>query len=228
MSPSYALDDYLEAVYILDSEGIPAIGARVADLLGVKPPSVTEAIHRLEKRELVVVDAQHVISLTEEGKSRAEGLIRRHRIAERWLTDVVGMDWAQADIEAHKLEHAFSKELADRLSLMMNNPRTCPHGNPIPGNWDSPSYHGLTLDAADPGQDVVVERLLEHAEVDENLLRYLWKHGILPGVRITMREKVVGAGMVTVLRNGSEVAIGTRAASKIQVRPADESPRSET
>jgi len=220
LAASHGLDEYLEAVYILESENVSVIGARVADFLGVKAPSVTEAMHKLEKRGLVQLDDHHVASLTPQGLERAESLIRRHRIAERWLTDVVGLDWAQADVEAHKLEHALSMEVADRLSKMMEDPRTCPHGNPIPGNWEKPSYYGLTLDALSPGDEVIVERVLEHAEVDLKLLRYLWQHGLLPGAHLTMIDTVDGADMVTLLRDGHEVSLGTRAASKIQVRPA--------
>ncbi|MSQ14565.1 MAG: metal-dependent transcriptional regulator [Dehalococcoidia bacterium] len=221
MPASHGLDEYLEAVYILESENISVIGARVADLLGVRAPSVTEAVHKLEKRGLAALDEHHVISLTPQGWERAESLIRRHRIAERWLTDVIGLDWAQADEEAHKLEHALSMEVADRISKMMEDPKTCPHGNPIPGNWERPSYYGLTLDALLPGEEAIMERVLEHAEVDLTLLRYLWHHGLLPGARMTMIETVEGADIVTVLRDGHEVSLGIRAASKIQVRPVD-------
>ena len=220
MPPSYALDDYLEAIYILDTEGVAVIGARVADLLGVRAPSVTEALHRLEQRELITQDDRRVIALTPQGRERAEGLIRVHRIVERWLTDVVGFDWAQADVEAHRLEHAMSGEVADRLSEMMGHPKTCPHGNPIPGNWITPTYFGLTLDQGHPGDKLVVERVLEHAEVDQKLLKYLWQYRILPGALVTMVDIVPGAGTITVQQDQEQVQLGIRAASKIQVRPA--------
>ena len=222
MPTSHALDAYLETIYILASEGITVIGARVADMMAVRAPSVTEAVQRLENRDLVTVDNRHVIALTPAGWERAESLIRRHRIAERWLTEVIGLDWAQADVEAHKLEHSFSTEVADRLSQMMEHPKTCPHGNPIPGNWDNPTYFGLLLSEVAPGDEVIVERILEHAEVDFRLLRYLWNHGILPDTRLTIIETVPGAGTITVRRGDHEVALGLSAASKIQVRPAHE------
>ncbi|MBI2887037.1 MAG: metal-dependent transcriptional regulator [Chloroflexi bacterium] len=220
MPSAHGLDEYLEAVYILEVEGISVIGARVADLLGVRAPSVTEALRRLEQRGMVVMDDHRTIVLTPQGWERAEGLIRRHRLAERWLTDVLALDWADADVEAHRLEHAFSQEVADRLSAMMGHPRTCPHGNPIPGNWPSPGFCGLSLDQVAPGEAVEVERLLEHAEVDQKLLKYLWQHQILPGTLVTMVEQLPGAGTLTVRRGQDEVVLGIRAASKIQVRPA--------
>ena len=222
MPRSYALDDYLEAIYILDSEGDSVIGARVADFLGVTAPSVTEAIQRLAKRDLAVLGEHHAIELTPAGRSHAEGLVRKHRIAERWLTDVLGLDWAQADVEATKLSQAFSLDVADRLSNLMDNPETCPHGNPIPGNAHAAFHRGPRLDSIPAGFETIVERVVEHAEVDSQLLHYLWQLGILPGVRLTVTDKVPGAGTVVVRRNGEEISLGLSAASKIQVQPATE------
>jgi len=219
LARSYAPDDYLEAVYILESEGVAVIGARVAEFLSVTPPSVTEALQRLQKRGLTSLGEHHLIALTESGRNRAEALVRRHRIAERWLTDVLGLDWAQADVEASKLAQAFSLDVADRLSRLMDNPETCPHGNPIPGNNHQPLHSGPRLDDMAMGEEAVVERVVEHAEVDAKLLHYLWRLGILPGVRLKVTDKVPGAGTVVVLRNGEEIALGLEAASKIQVQP---------
>lgn len=216
-----SIDEYLEAAYILESEGVAVIGARLAEHLGVRPPSVTEAIHRLEKHGYVTMDAHHVVHFTPEGRQRAAGLVRRHRIAERWLTDVLGFDWAQADVEAEKLGYAFSDEVADRLSALMDSPSTCPHGNPIPGS--SPGNGGLapgglSLDEAPLGAAMQVERVVEHAEVDLKLLRYLWGMGLVPGTSVTVLDRVPGAGTLTVLRTGEEITIGQAAASKVHVR----------
>lgn len=219
MPRSYALEEYLEAIYILESEGMNVIGARLADFLKVRAPSVTEALKRLEKRGLITVDLHHAIALTPVGKQEAEDLVRRHRVAERWLTDVIGLDWAQADVEATKLAHAFSADVTNRLSHLMDDPKTCPHGNPIPGNWEFPTYAGQRLDTAPLGETMVVERVVEAAEVDLKLLRYLWGQGILPGAQLTVVEQVLGAGTITVMRNGEEVALGMAAASKIHVHP---------
>ncbi len=217
--PGASLDEYLEAVYILESEGMAAIGARLAEHVGVRPPSVTEAIRRLEKQGWVKMDEHHVVQLTPEGRSRAEGLVRRHRIAERWLTDVLGLDWAQADLEAAKLSFAFSDDVANRLSVLMDSPSTCPHGNPIPGTGSAPVFEGQRLDFAPAGVELEVERVVEHAEVDLKLLRYLWGQGLVPGARVTVVDRTPGAGTITIRRNGEEVAIGLAAASKVHVRP---------
>lgn len=223
MPRRYGFEEYLETIYILESEGVTVIGARIAEFMGVRAPSVTEALHRLQRSNLISVD-EHVISLTSQGRIEAESVVRRHRVAERWLTDVLGFDWAKADEEANKLSHAFSTEVVERLSEIMGKPRTCPHGNPIPGNWPRLSFSGLKLDDAPEGVDLVVERVVEHAEVDAKLLRYLWSHGVVPGVHITLLDKVSGAGTVTVRLNGQEISLGISAASKVEVRTSTPQP----
>lgn len=218
-----SLDEYLEAAYILESEGVAVIGARLAEHLGVRPPTVTEAIRRLEKHGYVTMDPHHVVQFTPVGRDRAAGLVRRHRIAERWLTDVLGFDWAQADEEAEKLAYAFSDEVANRLSVLMDSPSTCPHGNPIPGSAPGSLRSvlgGLSLDEAPAGVAMLVERVVEHAEVDLKLLRYLWGMGLVPGASVTVLDRVPGAGTLTVLRAGEEITIGQAAASKVHVRLA--------
>ena len=150
MPKASALDEYLEKIYILESEGVTVIGARVAEFMSVRAPTVTEALHRLVQRSLITMDEHHVISLTAEGRLKAEDTVRRHRVAERWLTDVIGLDWAQADEGAHKLAHAFSAEIVERLSKIMGEPTTCPHGNPIPGKLAATGLRGGAIGRRPP------------------------------------------------------------------------------
>lgn len=224
MPRSYALEEYLEAIYVLTTEGVPVIGARMADFLNVRAPSVTQALRRLEKSDLITQNEHHVVSLTPSGLEQAASLVRRHRLAERWLTDVLGFDWAKADTEATKLAHAFSDDVADRLSKEMRYPETCPHGNPIPGNSSAPFETGKRLDEVPIGESVVVLRVVEHAEVDLHLLQYLWGHGILPGVQLTVIDNIPGAGAIAVVLGSEEITIGLNAASKIEVRKASQKP----
>lgn len=218
MARSEALDEYLEAIFILTTEGVSVIGARVAEFLHVRAPSVTEALRRLEKAGFITQDDRHVVSLTATGSVQAAGLVRRHRLAERWLTDVLKLDWATADTEATRLAHAFSDDVADRLSEWLGDPETCPHGNPIPGNSDMRLNAGTRLDAVQIGETVVVERVVEHAEVDLKLLQYLWGHGILPGVRLTVNDRIPGAGAIAISLGEDEITLGMSAANKIEVR----------
>ena len=122
------------------------IGVRLAERIGVSAPTMTETLKRMVGQGYVVVDNRKEISLTENGREVAESVVRRHRLSERWLTDVLGLDWAKAHQEACKLEHAISAEVEERLARMLEHPSTCPHGNPIPGS-DYKYIEGLvTLD----------------------------------------------------------------------------------
>src|SRR5512142_2380894 len=125
---------YLEIVYMMAAEGQPVIGARLAESLHVSRPTVTATLKRLVREHLVKIEDHKDIRLTSKGQATAEHLQRRHRVVERWLTDVLGMDWASSDAEAHHLEHAMSDEVAELLNKHLGYPATCPHGNPIPGN----------------------------------------------------------------------------------------------
>src|SRR5947207_1091373 len=128
-------EEYLESILNLTTEGKPAIGARLAERMNVKPATVVGAVDRLKKDQLVVVDEKSKeISLTDKGRKIAVSLTRRHRLAERLLVDVLGLNWAEAHDEACELEHAISPRVERALTEFLGNPQTCPHGNPIPGS----------------------------------------------------------------------------------------------
>src|SRR4051812_43974979 len=128
-------EEYLESILNMTTEGRPAIGARLAERMNVKPATVVGAIDRLKKENLVVVDEKTKgITLTSEGREIAISLSRRHRLAERLLVDVLGLSWADAHDEACELEHAISPKVERALTEFLGNPQTCPHGNPIPGS----------------------------------------------------------------------------------------------
>ncbi|MEX2372829.1 MAG: metal-dependent transcriptional regulator, partial [Dehalococcoidia bacterium] len=131
--PSEAVSRYLEAIYYINAEDEPVRASRLADWLSVSQATVAAALRRMTEHDLIAVSAGKEIALTARGREIAAEIVRRHRIAERWLTDVLGFDWLKADEEASHIEHALSQEVADRLFEMIGRPRTCPHGNPIPG-----------------------------------------------------------------------------------------------
>ena len=114
--PSEAVSRYLEAIYYIDAEGDPVRASRLADWLGVSQATVAAALRRMTENELINVSPQKEISLTSGGREIASEIVRRHRIAERWLTDVLGFDWLTADEEASRIEHALSGQVADRLA----------------------------------------------------------------------------------------------------------------
>src|SRR4051812_29631996 len=127
-----AFEEYCEAIYELKEDDVEVIQARIADRLMVSRPAVSEMIRRLETDSLVKID-HNAITLTAAGQRLAERVVRRHRLAERFLTDILGLSWADAHKEAGKWEHVISEAVEDAIVRVLGDPTTCPHGNPIPG-----------------------------------------------------------------------------------------------
>src|SRR5689334_20691385 len=138
--PHSVEEDYLAAIYNMQMEGEPVIGARLAELFKVKAPTVTQTLHRLQRQNLVVMGEDKHPQLTPEGYTAAEGLLRRHRLCERFLVDVMGMQWHEVHDEAERLEHDISPAFEARMLAQLDNPTTCPHGNPIPGLVEAPEF----------------------------------------------------------------------------------------
>ena len=134
-TPEYhpAFEEYCETIFELAEDDLDVIQARIAERLAVSRPAVSEMVKRLEKEGLVTSD-DHVILLTEDGRELATSVVRRHRLAERFLTDVLGLSWTEAHHEAGKWEHVISPAVESALDRLLGQPTTCPHGNPIPGS----------------------------------------------------------------------------------------------
>lgn len=213
-----AVQDYLAAIYDLAGSGQPVIGARLAKHMGISAPAVTEAIQRLHRGGHVRVGRGKELALTPRGRHVAEMMARRHRLLERWLTDTLGLNWTDAHEEAHRLEHALSPRVEDRLAELLGMPSTCPHGNPIPG-MAKPASRGepFLLAQAKEGTTVVVERITEEAEADKKLLEHLWKNDVRPGRRLRITEVAPWAGTITAAGDGQALALGLPAAAKIWV-----------
>ncbi len=182
---------YLEAIYYIQHEGEVPRPGRLAEWLGVSAPTVTVSLQRLARDGLIRIAGDRSVELTDAGADAAATIVRRHRIVERWLTDVLGLDWAAADLEAQTLTHGMSVTVLDRLDEQLGHPNTCPHGNVIPGRTP-PAGRGLMrlVDLAD-GESARVARISEVAEHEApQLLRILDQRGIIPGieVRVVARE----------------------------------------
>ena len=180
LAPEYhpAFEEYCETIFELHEDDVDVIQARIAERLGVSRPAVSEMIHRLQEQELVEVDK--AIRLTPAGVRLAERVVRRHRLAERFLTDMLGLSWAEAHREAGKWEHIISDSVEQAIVRVLGNPTTCPHGNPIPGT----DYHApdtVTLTDLRPGASFVVSRIPEELEFAPGLLDFLEENAILPG-----------------------------------------------
>ena len=219
---SATIEEYLEMVYRLDQKGGPVIGARLAEAVGVSAPTVTQTLKRMVKDGYVQMNARKEIGLTPAGMEQVRSIQRRHRLAELLLTDILGFDWLQAHVEAVKFQHVLSPEVASAISRTLGDPLTCPHGNPIPGNIpDDYTEEALRPLAAVPvGETVVIRRITEDGEEEPQLLGYYYDKGLLPGAILTMRDQALYAGTVTVHKDGSDMALGVRAAQELLVAPA--------
>src|SRR5262245_34856246 len=201
----------------LAGSGPPGIGARLAKHMGISPPAVTEALHRLTRGGYVKMGRGKAVGLTSQGREIAEVMARRHRLLERWLTDSLGLNWTDAHEEAHRLEHALSPRVEERLAELLGMPSTCPHGNPIPGMAHPPRVEPFPLAQAREGITVVVERITEEAEADKKLLEHLWRNDVRPGRRLRIVEVAPWAGTITLTGDGQTIALGLPAAAKIWV-----------
>ena len=216
------VEEYLESILNITSEGKLAIGARLAERMNVKPATVVGAVERLTKEGFVVVDQKNKsISLTDTGRDIAISLTRRHRLAERLLVDVLGLSWADAHDEACELEHAISPQVEKALVSFLNNPQTCPHGNPIPGSGATVSPDAVPLKDATMGSDVIISFISEEAEHEPGLLRYLEENNLLPGVKLHLKGTSPFAETLLMTDpNGREVTLGLKTARGIWVIPA--------
>lgn len=217
--PTRAIEEYLESIYKLHSRGFRVIAARVAEDLGVSAPTVTEMLRRMREGGLVAIGPGREVQLTPAGRDAAEVMIRRHRLSERLLTDILGMPWAQAHDEACKFEHVISPEVEAGLARALDYPTTCPHGNPIPG---AGGFLGalVKLSQAPVGTEAVL-RCIEGE--DEELLAYVEGLGLVPGALVSVRGFAPLRGPVEVDVHGTATYIGLAAADRLLVEIIAES-----
>jgi DtxR family Mn-dependent transcriptional regulator len=214
---THAIEDYLKAIYQLSEESRPVIAARLAAETGVSASTIFATLRRLAKEGYITINRRKEIHLTSDGKTVAENIVRRHFLTERFLTDLLGLDWVKAHQEAHRLEHAISQEVEERLANLLSHPTTCPHGNPIPGASSSPPPKTMALNEAVDGQDVELAYITEGGERDVRLLSYLQEHGLRPGAKVHVLDVAPSLGMMTLKVGGDEFSLGIEAAKKIRV-----------
>lgn len=214
---SPATENYLMAIYALAEEVQPVIAARVAEEMGVSPSTMVATLRRLERERYVKVLGRKEIRLTAQGKRVAEVVLRRHFLTERLLTDILGLDWVKAHQEAHRLEHAISEEVEERLAKLLHQPTTCPHGNPIPGQGSPLRPKGISLDRVPAGGEVTFMCIPEWGERDARLLGFLQQHRLSPGSRIKVLDVAPSLGIMSLKAGTDEFSLGLEAAKKIRV-----------
>lgn len=210
-----SIEEYLEAIYRLEREGAGVTTSGLASELGISPASVSGMLKKLAGEGYLEHEPRGTASLTQKGLEVGARTLRRHRLAERLLTDVLGMRWDEVHEEACKLEHAISERVERHLLAYLGHPKTCPHGHPIPETDGSePDLDVAPLAQAEPGESMRVAGVTD--EVPE-MLRYLGEIGLVPGVRVQVLEKAPLGGPVTIAIDGTRHAISLELARTVLV-----------
>ncbi|GCE03127.1 metal-dependent transcriptional regulator [Dictyobacter aurantiacus] len=233
---SATVEEYLEMIYNMSMEDEVVIGARLAERFHVSAPTVTEMLKRLVRDGYIEMNAKRHVTLTEVGNEAAEAVLRRHRLTERFLVDMLGMQWHEVHEEACRLEHFISGAVESRVIANLNNPMTCPHGNPIPGSVpNARTYlkdnHAVRLSTVANGSHVKILCVSEVVEDEEALIMYMHEKGLTPGTRLMMLAQFsstpsadVATGepqeKVRLLVDERVVTISPDAATKLWVVPA--------
>ncbi len=217
---SEAVDDYLKAIFQIAGESDRASTAALAEQLSVAPASVSGMLRKLSEQRPPWIEYQkhHGARLTERGRARALEVIRHHRLIELFLHSVLGYSWDEVHAEAERLEHAISETFEDRIAMVLGDPEFDPHGHPIPRrDGTMPQRSDTSLVHMDPDTSASVSRVSDH---DSEMLQYLSRIGIKPGVRIHLLERgpFDGPLMLRVADDPAVHAFGPRLAAAIRVR----------
>jgi len=211
---STTIEDYLSLLYISERDGEPVSGARLADLLGVSAPTVTNTLKRMKRDGLVEIDEAHLPKLTKNGDESARSVLRRHMLAEWMLIRL--LSWSKVHQEAHDFEHSISDDVEAALIEELNQPETCPHGNPLPG-YEAAVADWIPLTQVKVGQQVTIRRIHELAEEIPGLLSYLEENQIEPGQVVQVSDILVFNQTVTLDVKGKPVTLGFSIARQIFV-----------
>ena len=226
---SQVVEEYAETIYNISMEGDTVIGARLAERFRVAPPTVTETLKRMTRDGLVEMDAKRQVTLTPKGVELAEAVLRRHRLTERFLVEMLGMQWHQVHEEAHRLEHYISGAVEERVAASLHKPRTCPHGNPIPGYVTNARTYladngAFRLSDAEIGQKVAILLVSEVVEDEEALIEYLHERDLIPGSHVSLSSapyEVDGEMVVDLALGEKRVTVPLRVAHALWVTAPD-------
>jgi DtxR family Mn-dependent transcriptional regulator len=212
-----ASKEYLEAIFELGEEGREILQARVGERLGLAPATVSEGVKRLISEGYVAIAPSRELELTEHGRTIAEALVRRHRLAERMLVDILGIQWHLCHEQAEDWEKVMTVEVEEAILAKLEGEATCPHGNPIPGAPSSITWADLkSVAQMEIGETSRLTRLLEDVELDGDVLKYLEEHSLMPGRDLTLIE-VAPDETRTLEVEGARVALGHALADNLWV-----------
>ena len=221
---SMATENYLLSIFNLEEDGLRVTPSQLAEQLkrlpegeglGTSLPSVGGMLRRMVKDALIRTMPNKDVVLTDKGRRSAESIVRRHRLAERMVVDLLGLELHKAHVEAHRLEHAISPELEEKIEARLGGPVTCPFGHPIPGSGYVAAEDTSALSGASQGQRLIIDRVPEH---DQALLEYFVVNGLIPGEAVDVLEAAPYRGVIRLRCGENEVVVGYEVAERIWVR----------
>ena len=208
-------EEYLETILSIEEEGVVPMRARLVERLGLSAAAVSETVARLAEQGFVELAGDRSLQLTVKGRGLATTVVRRHRLAERLLVDVIGLEWEKVHAEAARWEHAISTDVEEKLVLLLGDPATCPHGNPIPGSRRAQSTTPTFALAAAESGPVRVARVSERLEMSTDAIALISRARLLPGCDATVVDR--NADAVTVKTETGEHSIPARVAEFLYV-----------
>jgi len=215
-----ASKEYLEAVYELGEEGRRILQARVGERLGLAAATVSEGVKRLISDGYVTVSDSRELSLTDKGRAVAETLVRRHRLAERMLVDILGIPWHLCHEQAEDWEKVMTPEVEQAILEKLDGEPTCPHGNPIPGTPNNVAWSDLrSVASMRVGDRGTLTRLLEDVELDHDVLKYLEDNNLLPGRHLTLQAVAPDGTLTLEVEGVRTVVLGSGLANNLWVLP---------
>ena len=222
---SMATENYLLSMFRMEEQETRVTLTELADHLKTLPqdeglgtslPSVGGMIRRMVREGLVETTPNKDVILTTSGRKAAESIVRRHRLAERLVVDLLGTELELSHIEAHRLEHAISPYLEKKIIAALGNPDTCPFGHPIPGSSYKPKENAKTLDRAKDGEKLAIDSVPED---DQALLTYFVEQNMVPGTAVDVKEAARTRGVITLECDGREMVFSYDVAAKVRVYP---------
>ena len=221
---SNAAQEYLLSLRVMAADGARVTAAQVGRKLGVSPQAASEMFRRLVADGLVTQADGRELQLTAAGRAAADGIFRRHALCEWLLTELVGLGWAESDVEAERLQAAISPRVEARLDELLGHPETCPHGNPIDVEATRRRPAGIRLSETSAGERVTIYRITEEAEEDPGLLSYLEARGLRPGAHVNVLARSESLDSLTLDGPLGRATLGLRPAALIRVLPGAADP----
>lgn len=214
--PTSTIEDYLSKILEMERADEEVVGMRLAKAMGVAAPTVSATLKRMERDGWIRADARWGFRLTAKGKEAASSILRRHMLAEWMLNELLDLPWADVHAEAHQIEHTISEQVEFQLRKNLNDPKFCPHGNPLPGN-ETEASAWIPLTETVPDTRIIIRRVHESAEDNKELLVFLERNGVLPGQAARVVEKLPVNQTIKLKLAGKEVMLGFSIARLIHV-----------